>query len=118
MNVKTIVNYSENTSDHLYDEKLINNMRTELNSTREECSLVKEKIVQMGCVNFELECELKDAKEKLEKAEIRARQADEEAEEARRNCAQQEKYWESLHSEFLAKVKMPRITLFRIFEKW
>ncbi|VBB26933.1 unnamed protein product [Acanthocheilonema viteae] len=85
---------------HQYDEELINNMRTELNAARQECSLVQEKIVQMGCVNFELERELKDAKEKLGKAEMRAQQAEE---EARRNCAQQAKHQESLQSKFLAK---------------
>ncbi|VDK74171.1 unnamed protein product [Litomosoides sigmodontis] len=94
---------SASAYENQYDEKLVNSMRTELNSTREECSLVKEKIVQMGCINFELECELKDAKEKLEKAEIRARQADKKAEQARQNCAQQKKLQESLHSKFLAK---------------
>ncbi|CAG9537486.1 unnamed protein product [Cercopithifilaria johnstoni] len=88
---------------HQYDEKLANNMRTELNAAHEECSLLQEKIVQMGCVNFELECELKDTKEKLEKAEIHARQTGEEIEIARRNCAQQEECQKSLNTEFSAK---------------
>ncbi|VDK64326.1 unnamed protein product [Onchocerca ochengi] len=86
-----------------YYEKMVNEMRIELDAVREECSLVQEKIVQMGCVNFELEEQLKDAKEKLENAEIRVRQAKEQAGEARRNCAQQKKYQKSLQSEFLTK---------------
>ncbi|VDO31126.1 unnamed protein product, partial [Onchocerca flexuosa] len=78
-------------------------MQIELDAVREECSLVQEKIVQMGCVNFELEEQLKDAKEKLENAEIRVRQAEEQAREAHQNCAQQKKYQKSLQSEFLTK---------------
>ncbi|OZC11231.1 hypothetical protein X798_01647 [Onchocerca flexuosa] len=86
-----------------YYEKLVNDMQIELDAVREECSLVQEKIVQMGCVNFELEEQLKDAKEKLENAEIRVRQAEEQAREAHQNCAQQKKYQKSLQSEFLTK---------------
>ncbi|MCP9261941.1 BMA-HCP-2 [Dirofilaria immitis] len=69
-----------------YEKKLINSMRTELNAVHEEYSLVQEKIIQMGCVNFELEDQLKNAKEKLRNAEVRVQQAEEQAEEARQNC--------------------------------
>ncbi|KAM3719146.1 Laminin subunit [Dirofilaria immitis] len=89
-----------------YEKKLINSMRTELNAVHEEYSLVQEKIIQMGCVNFELEDQLKNAKEKLRNAEVRVQQAEEQAEEARQNCVRQKKYWESLQFEFLAKLSI------------
>ncbi|EJW83692.1 hypothetical protein WUBG_05395, partial [Wuchereria bancrofti] len=87
---------------HQYDEKLVNNMQIELDTAREECSLVQEKIVKMGCINFELEHQLANAKQRLEKAEMRARQVEEQVRVCR-NCSQQEKYQKSLQSEFLVK---------------
>lgn len=104
-----ILNCNRNISGHQYDEKLVNNMQTKLDAAREECSLVQEKIVQMGCINFELERELKGAKKRLEKAEVRTQQAEEGIEEAGGNCAQQEKHQQF---EFLARVKKPKTTLF------
>lgn len=94
-------------------------MQAELDAAHEECCLVQEKIVQMGCVNFELEYELKDAKEKLAKAEMQVRQAAEQVEETRRNCAQQEEHQKSLQSEFLAKVKNVKNDFIQIYlENW
>ncbi|KAK6104254.1 hypothetical protein QQG55_15565 [Brugia pahangi] len=88
---------------HQYNENLVNNMQIELDIAREECSLVQEKIVKMGCINSELEHQLINVKEGLEKAEMRARQAEEQVGEFCRNCSQQEEYQKSLQSEFLVK---------------
>uniref|UniRef100_A0A915PLM3 Uncharacterized protein n=1 Tax=Setaria digitata TaxID=48799 RepID=A0A915PLM3_9BILA len=91
-------------NENYYDNnKSLNDMRAELATVREEYSIVQEKIVQMGCVNFELEHKLKDAKGKLGDAEIRARQAEERAEEARQNSLQQEERLKAIEIGFLAK---------------
>lgn len=83
-------------------------MQNELDVVRGECSIAHERMVEMGCVNFELENQLKDVKEKLKNAEARAQKAEEKlVEQSRileaRNAQQQEKY-KSVETEFVRKV--------------
>lgn len=82
------------------ERRLLEDMQRELDNMRNECNSSQERIVQLGCENFELEKELKETKEKLKNLEIEYRELD----EAHRACSSEQERRDNIETDYAAKV--------------